>query len=136
MLIAAGLMLCAHFSVAVGEEYKDAKKVDLTKPSPEATIVQAVNALKAQDKDAYLALCSTEFKENEKKAAYIRYKGLCRSIAQADFEKEFQYKVAQPDPNKTEYIIKIRIGGINNTGYQGFVFKMGKFGDKFLITGL
>lgn len=136
LIMLVGLLCCAHIGIAQDADWKNAEEVGLSEASPEGAVIQAILALKSHDKEAFINLCSDKFKATEKKMEYMRYNGLCKAVEIADPDQEFMYKVTVLNEEDSKYLVESKISRTGKFGHISIRFKMQKFDDKYLITGI
>lgn len=131
IMMIIGLILCAYIGVAQDTEWKDASEVDLSVPSPAATMVKAVNALNETNRIAYVALLTDTYKKTEP----MHYKAGCNALARCDLEKGYCYKLEAFSPEGDVCYVQVKLGRKGKDGEIRIKFKIVDIDGKFLISG-
>lgn len=111
------------------DHWEDAKKVDLTKPSPEATMVKALMALNSSDKAAYTALLT----ESYQKTVDSHYRVGAKKMTRRDMDNEFRYEI---QPFDGGCWVQYKIITKDGSRYSGGKFKVIMVDGKYLIAGI
>ncbi len=129
----AMVMSIALSSWAGKVEYKEAKLVDTSKESMEATVVKSIEALARSDEQAYLSLCSEEYikKLNELNGAPI--KARMKSGKKFDLEKKFLYAVSKFDEINKVWTIRIKIHNKVSGNTTNRFCKIAMIDDKYKV---
>lgn len=125
------LMLSAYIGIAQETEWKDANEVDLSTPSPAATMVKAVTALNETNRVAYVALLTDDYKATES----MHYKAGCNALARCDLEKGYRYKLEAFSPEGDVCWVQIELGRKGRDGHIRLAFKIVNVDGTFLICG-